>query len=91
MRIVDGQNDDGTTRYRHQSIERGEIVASGTIYTDGYGRTPVERAHFIVTTIRDHLRRQACAHHLDNLDAISTVLGAAVNWCPTCGVRLARR
>jgi hypothetical protein len=30
-------------------------------------------------------------HHLDNLDAISTVLGVGVDWCPTCGVRLAGR
>lgn len=68
-----------------------DIVASGTIYADGYGTAPAERAQFIVTTIRDHLRRKACAHHLDNLDAISTVVGAAVNCCPTCGVRLAGR
>jgi hypothetical protein len=93
VRTVDVQNDDGTTCYRHQSIERGDVIASGTIHTHthSYGTTPAERAHFIVTTIRDHLRRQACAHRLDNLDAISTVLGAAVNWCPTCGVRLAGR
>jgi len=89
MRVVDGHNDDGTTRYRHQSIERGDIFASGTIHTDGYGTTPAERAHFIVTTIRDHLRRQACAHHPDKLAAISAVLGSAARWCPTCGIRLA--
>lgn len=89
IRIVDGQNDDGTTRYRKQNIERGDIVASGTIYNDGYGTTPVERAQFIVTTIRDHLRRQACTHHPDKLDAISTVLGSGVDCCPTCGIRLA--
>ncbi|BBZ50339.1 hypothetical protein H7H82_13915 [Mycobacterium heidelbergense] len=89
MRIVDGQNDDGTTRYRQHALERGSIVASGTIYADGYGTTPAERARFIVTTIRDHLRREVCTHHLDLLDAISTVLEAGVNWCPTCGVRLA--
>jgi hypothetical protein len=89
MRIVDGQNDDGTTRYRQHALERGDVIASGTIYADGYGATPAERAQFIVTTIRDHLRRKACAHHLDNLGAISTVLGAGVDWCPTCGVRLA--
>ncbi|UXA15855.1 hypothetical protein KXD97_32455 (plasmid) [Mycobacterium sp. SMC-8] len=89
MRIIDGQNDEGTTRYRQQSIERGQIIASGTTYTGGYGATPVERAGFIVTTIRDHLRKQTYAHHPDKLDAISTVLGSSVDWCPTCGIRLA--
>lgn len=89
MRIVGGQNDDGTTRYQQLELERGDIIASGTIYSDGYGTTPVERARFIITIIRDHLRRQACAHHPHELDAISAVLGVGVDWCPTCGIRLA--
>lgn len=89
MRVVDGQNDDGTPRYRHQDLKRGDVIASGTVYAEGYGTNPVERAQFIVTTIRDYLRRQACTHHFDKLDAISTALGAAPSWCPTCGIRLA--
>lgn len=91
MRVVDGQNGDGTPRYRQQDLERGDIIASGTIDTDRYGTTYVERARFIVTTVRDHLRRKACAHHPDKLDAISTVLGAGVDWCPTCGIHLTGR
>ncbi|MGV0700899.1 hypothetical protein [Mycolicibacter sinensis] len=89
MRTVEGQDDGGTTRYRQVNLERGDIIASGTIYADGYGTTPAQRAQFVVTTIRDHLRRQACTHHLDKLDEISTVLGSGVEYCPTCGIRLA--
>lgn len=88
MRVVDGQHDDGTTRYRQLELERGDIIASGTIYTDGYGTDPAERAYFIVTIIRDHLRRKVCAHHPDKLAEISDILGSRVGWCPTCGIRL---
>lgn len=88
MRVVGGQNDDGTTRYRHLELERGDIIASGNSYTDGYGATPVERAQFIVTTIRDHLTRAECTHYVDRLDAVSGVIGCAAKWCPRCGARL---
>ncbi|BCI78817.1 hypothetical protein MTY66_04420 [Mycolicibacterium sp. TY66] len=88
MRVVGGQNADGTTRYRHLELERGDIIASGTSYTDGYGATPVERAQFIVTTIRDHLARAECTHYLDRLDALSAVIGCTAKWCPRCGARL---
>lgn len=88
MRIVDSQNDDGTTRYRQQNIERGDIIASGIIYTHGYGTTPAERARFIITTIRDHLARAGCTHYLDRLDSISGVIGCTARWCPRCGTRL---
>lgn len=91
MATVDSHSDDGTTRYRRQEVERGDVIATGTIYADGYGATVVQRAQFIVTTIRDHLRRKACAHHLDNLGSISAVLGAAVLWYPVCGTRLPAR
>jgi hypothetical protein len=90
MRVVGGQNDDGTTRYRHLELERGDIIASGTSYIDGYGASPVERAQFIVTTIRDHLTRAECTHYLDRLDAISGVIGCTAKWCPRCGTRLDR-
>ncbi|MFV8233960.1 hypothetical protein [Mycolicibacterium fortuitum] len=36
---------------------RGDLIATGTIATEGYGANPRERAAFIVTTIRNHLRR----------------------------------
>lgn len=53
---VDG-SDDGAIRYRQQFFEEGEVIATGTTYSDGYGATAVERAQFIVTTVRDHLAR----------------------------------
>jgi hypothetical protein len=87
MTAVDSHSDDGTTRYRRQEVERGHVIATGTIYADDYGATAVQRAQVIVTTIRDHLRRKACTHHLDNLGSISAVFGAAVLWCPVCGTR----
>ncbi|MCG7594576.1 hypothetical protein [Mycobacterium sp. PSTR-4-N] len=90
MRIADGQSADGTTRYRQLNLERGDIIASGTIYADGYGSTPAERAHFIATTIRDHLTRAGCTHRLDKLDAITSIFGTAVGWCALCGNRLSR-
>lgn len=52
---IHGHNDDGTPQYRPQPLEQGDIIATGTTYTDGYGNTSTERAQFIVTTIRDHL------------------------------------
>jgi hypothetical protein len=88
VNVTDGRNDDGTTRYREQELERGEVIATGTVYADGYGATVVQRAQFIVATIRDHLRRRACTHHLDKLGAIGAALGTAVLWCPDCGTRL---
>jgi hypothetical protein len=91
MDAADGRTAVGTTRFRQQEFERGDVIATGTIWADGYGATVVERAQFIVTTIRDHLRRRACAHHLDNLGAISEILGTAVLWCPNCGTRLQAR
>jgi hypothetical protein len=86
--VIDGHDDDGATRYRQRDLEQGDVIATGTIYADGYGATVVERAQFIVTTIRDHLRRKACTHHLDKLDAINAALRASVGWCPACGIRL---
>lgn len=40
----------------HSGI-RGGPIATGTIYAEGYGANPRERAAFIITTIRNHLRR----------------------------------
>lgn len=91
MRVVDGQNDDGSTRYRQLNLERGDIIASGTICADGYGTTPAERARFIVSTIRDHLTRAGCTHYLDELNAISAVIGTTARWCAGCGARLSAR
>lgn len=86
--MIDGHNDDGTTRYRQREFEQGDVIATGTIDAEDYGTTVVQRAQFIVTTIRDHLRRVSCTHHFDNRVAITAALGASVDWCPTCGIRL---
>lgn len=88
LTVIDGLDDDGTTRHRQQEFEQGDVIATGTIDAEGYGTTVVQRARFIVTTIRDHLRRKSCTHHLEDLDAITAALGTSVDWCPTCGIRL---
>lgn len=88
MQVIAGREDDDTTGYRQQTIEHGDIIATGTVHSDGYGTTPTERAQFIVTTIRDHLTRVACSHHLDQRDTINSVLGTEARWCPLCGSRL---
>lgn len=77
MPVVDGRNHDGTTRYRQQAIEQGDVIATGTIDAEDYGTSVVQRAQFIVTTIRDHLRRKSCTHHLDNRDAVTAALGTS--------------
>lgn len=82
-----GHTDSGTT-HRQREFEVGDIIATGTIYAEGYGSTVVERGRFIVDTIRTHLHRRACEHCADELDAIAATLGASVDWCPRCGVRL---
>ena len=91
LNVVDGHDNDGTTRHRQREFQQGDVIATGTIDTEDYGTTVVQRAQFIVTTIRDHLRRKSCTHHLDRLDAITATLGTSVDWCPMCGVRLRAR
>ena len=39
--VIDGQNDDGTTRYRQREFEQGDVIATGTIDAEGYGTTVV--------------------------------------------------
>lgn len=86
-RIVDGTDIDGAIRYREEEVDEGDVIASGTTAVQGYGTALVERAQFIVDTIRIHLTRQACTHHRD-LTSIEAILGAQVRWCPVCGTRL---
>jgi hypothetical protein len=76
LRVIDGTDDDGSIRYQEREIDEGDIVASGTTAAEGYERTPVERAQFIVDTIRIHLGRQACTHHLDELSSARRRCGA---------------
>ena len=71
-----------------REIDEGDVIAEGTTGVDLYGRTPLERAHFIVDTIRAHLRRQACTVHVDRRDDLEVLLAEPLEWCPVCGVRL---
>jgi hypothetical protein len=88
---VAGTNPDGTATYRAREVDVGELVASGTIDDLGYGTTSVERAQFIVETIRNHLTREACRYHLDPMDTLTAVLGTPARWCPLCGTRITSR
>ncbi|MDO2384343.1 MULTISPECIES: hypothetical protein [Mycobacteriaceae] len=83
-----GTEPDGTAIYRDHELEVGEVIASGTTDAAGYGTTAVERAQFIIETIRTHLTRQSCGHYLDKLEAIAALLGVPARWCPRCGTRL---
>jgi len=91
VRTVAGTNDDGSVRYGQRELEDGDVIAEGTTSAAGYGRTPVERAQFIVDIIRVYLGRQECPHHLDDLSAIDARLGMEARWCPACGTRLPAR
>lgn len=86
---IAGTNPDETAAYRAHELDVGEHIASGTIDNPGYGTTTVERARFIVETIRTHLNRQACRYHLATLASLDAALGAQAQWCPLCGARLA--
>ena len=67
------------------------MIAHGTTAVDRYGTTPVERAKFLVDTIRVHLAREACTLHAEDLPSIEALLGREVRWCPSCGTRYTRR
>ena len=79
---------DGQVTYEERELSEGEVIAQGTTDVDGYGTTPVERAKFIVDTIRVHLARKACNLHAQDLSSIEALLGCEVRWCPACGTRL---
>ncbi|RIS08683.1 hypothetical protein D2E58_02205 [Mycobacteroides abscessus] len=86
-----GTDINGCPIYRTRELETGEHIASGTTDAAGYGNTSIERAQFIIETIRTHLTRQGCNHHLDELDAMDVLLGGPVRWCPRCGAHLPGR
>lgn len=49
--LVDGPGEE------EREVTAGDVIAEGTTTAAGYGVTPVERARFIVGTIRTHLCR----------------------------------
>ncbi|MDP7704917.1 hypothetical protein [Mycobacterium sp. TY815] len=58
-------------------ITKGDLIATGTITAPGYGQSPRERAAFIVTTIRNHLRHTRTAEDVARPD-----YAYRVEWSP---------
>jgi hypothetical protein len=83
-----GTDRDDKPVYEERELDEGDVIAHGTTDVEGYGTTPVERAKFIVDTIRLHLAREACKLHAEDLSSIEALLGREVRWCPSCGTRL---
>lgn len=88
VRALAGTDSDGEARYEDRELDEGDVIAEGTTAVDGYGRTPTERAQFIVDTIRVHLSREACTLHVGDLSSLEALLGREARWCPSCGTRL---
>jgi hypothetical protein len=87
-RVFLGADAKGDARYEDRELDEGDVIAHGTTADEGYGTTPLQRAQFIIDTIRIHLIRQACTHHHDDIPTLQAILGTQVCWCPTCGTRL---
>lgn len=86
--VVTGVAADGeieTEEFEHRS---GAVIAEGTTHADGYGENPLQRAQFIIDTIRIHLARQTCTHRDGDLSMIRDIFGDEIRWCPSCGTRL---
>ena len=79
---------DDDRNFEDREIEEGDVIAEGTTAIAGYGTTPVERACFIVGTIRDYLRQVGCDVHRHELDDLELLCGRPLNWCPACGLPL---
>lgn len=86
---VTGVDAAGEVSYQQRELSEGEVIAQGVVGMPGYGSTPVQRARFIVDTVRTHLAQQACALHGEDLSSLEALLGRDVRWCPACGTRLA--
>lgn len=87
---VVGTDPQGKPQTEPRELDEGDVIAEGTTHADGYGSSLVERAQFIVDTIRNHLGRQACTLHSEDLSSLQALLGREVGWCPACGARLAQ-
>jgi hypothetical protein len=85
---VGGDFDDPAS-FEPRSIDVGEIIAEGTTAAPDYGRTPLNRLHFIVDVTRAHMLRQSCTVHIDDRAVLEALLGRPPAWCPLCGTRLA--
>ena len=80
---------DDDANFEVRETDAGDVIAEGTTGAAGYGQTPVERARFIVDTIRVHLRRQHCEVHtaVEGAD-LEFCIARAYGWCPACGQRI---
>ncbi|MUL46939.1 hypothetical protein FZI85_16160 [Mycobacterium sp. CBMA293] len=78
----------GEPRIEQCEVEEGDVIAHGDTAETGYGTTPRERVQFIVGKVRQHLAQASCTLHASDLSAVESVLGAQVQWCPSCGIRL---
>jgi hypothetical protein len=87
-RALVGVDAAGDAQCEERELDEGDVIAQGTIEVDGYGSTPVERAQFIVDTIRVRLAQKTCTLHAEDLSSIEALLGRGVRWCPACGTRL---
>lgn len=85
VRTVAGADEDRNIQYGQRQLELGDVIAEGATASAGCGTKPVERAQFIVDTVRAHLAREVCTRHFDDLSPIEAVLGAAARLVP--GVR----
>jgi len=74
--------------YEPREIEEGDVIAEGVVDVAGYGSTPVQRAAFIVDTVRNYLRRQECSLHTTGLADLEQRLRQRPLWCPECGIRV---
>ena len=88
VRTLTSAAPDDTSGYGRRELVEGDVIASGIVDIEGYGTTPVERAEFVVDTIRIHLARQNCNHDRDHLASIEAIIGTPAHWCPSCGTRL---
>lgn len=87
VEVWTGADTDDVDARRFKEITEGEVIAEGIAGAAGYGRTPVERARFLVDTIRSHLRRRDCTFHTTGRHRIEQLLGQPIEWCPACGTR----
>lgn len=77
MLLVDGEvevDEDGLRTVR-VAVQQGAVIAHG--FEADVDVTPLDRARFIVDTIRAHLRQLSCAHP------------SARRFCPECGASMA--
>lgn len=87
LEVWTGGLDDESNR-RTKEIEEGEAIAEGVAGGPTYGTTPVERAQFIVDTIRTHLYGLVCSVHGAERDEWELALGRPMRWCFACGSKM---